>query len=146
MHDISDLYALVRDALVRYISEAELDCLESSTSTEGEHTPTPSPGLPMTPEEFEAVLTEHIDLQRWPSAIAHVRQYRRISTLNASGYQNVTIFSYNSADNRQKWDEMSVILNAYAHGIMKDRTGMLIRQRYKCSVTKSLLLFQQKPL
>ncbi|XP_033160177.1 protein furry isoform X4 [Drosophila mauritiana] len=123
MHDISDLYALVRDALVRYISEAELDCLESSTSTEGEHTPTPSPGLPMTPEEFEAALTEHIDLQRWPSAIAHVRQYRRISTLNASGYQNVTIFSYNSADNRQKWDEMSVILNAYAHGIMKDRTA-----------------------
>ncbi|XP_032575614.1 protein furry isoform X6 [Drosophila sechellia] len=123
MHDISDLYALVRDALVRYISEAELDCLESSTSTEGEHTPTPSPGLPMTPEEFEAALTEHIDLQRWPSAIAHVRQYRRISTLNASGYQNVTIFSYNSGDNRQKWDEMSVILNAYAHGIMKDRTA-----------------------
>ncbi|KMY98703.1 protein furry isoform X13 [Drosophila simulans] len=126
MHDISDLYALVRDALVRYISEAELDCLESSTSTEGEHTPTPSPGLPMTPEEFEAALTEHIDLQRWPSAIAHVRQYRRISTLNASGYQNVTIFSYNSADNRQKWDEMSVILNAYAHGIMKDRTEAFI--------------------
>ncbi|XP_032575618.1 protein furry isoform X10 [Drosophila sechellia] len=126
MHDISDLYALVRDALVRYISEAELDCLESSTSTEGEHTPTPSPGLPMTPEEFEAALTEHIDLQRWPSAIAHVRQYRRISTLNASGYQNVTIFSYNSGDNRQKWDEMSVILNAYAHGIMKDRTEAFI--------------------
>ncbi|XP_039484848.1 protein furry isoform X11 [Drosophila santomea] len=123
MHDISDLYALVRDALVRYTSEAELDCLESSTSTEGEHTPTPSPGLPMTPEEFEAALTEHIDLQRWPSAIAHVRQYRRISTLNASGDQNVTIFSYSCGDNRQKWDEMSVILNAYAHGIMKDRTA-----------------------
>ncbi|XP_017028103.1 protein furry isoform X2 [Drosophila kikkawai] len=123
MNDISNLYALVRDALVRYTSEAELDCLESSTSTEGEHTPTPSPGLPMSQEEFEAALNEHIDLQRWPSAIAHVRQYRRVSTLNAAGDQNLTIFSYSSLDNRQKWDEMTVILNAYAHGIMKDRTA-----------------------
>jgi len=81
----------------------------------------------MTHEEFEAALNEHIDLQRWPSAIAHVRQYRRISTLNASGDQNLTIFSYSSLDNRQKCDDMSVILNAYAHGIMKDRTG-----NYKC--------------
>ncbi|XP_070136486.1 protein furry isoform X3 [Drosophila bipectinata] len=126
MHDISDLYALVRDALVRYTSEAELDCLESSTSTEGEHTPTPSPGLPMTQEEFEMGLHEHIDLQRWPSAIAHVRQYRRVATLNAAGDQTMTIFTYSSLDNRQKWDEMSVILNAYAHGIMKDRTEAFI--------------------
>ncbi|BFF97919.1 protein furry [Drosophila madeirensis] len=123
MHDISDLYALVRDALVRYTSEAELDCLESSTSTEGEHTPTPSPGLPMTQEEFETALHEHIDLQRWPSAIAHVRQFRRVSTLVAAGDQNLTLCSYSNLDSRMKCDEMSVILNAYAHGIMKDRTA-----------------------
>lgn len=122
MQDISDLYALVRDALVRCTSESELDCLESSTSTEGEHTPTPSPGLPMTPEEFEASLHEHIDLQRWSSAISHVRQYRRVSTLNA-GDQSLTIFSYGNLDSRIKFDEMSIILNAYAHSIMKDRSG-----------------------
>ncbi|XP_034102975.1 protein furry isoform X6 [Drosophila albomicans] len=121
MHDISDLYALVRDALVRCTTEAELDCLESSTSTEGEHTPTPSPGLPMTQEEFEASLHEHIGLQRWSSAISHVRQYRRVSTLNA-GDQSLTIFSYGNIDSRIKFDEMTIILNAYAHSIMKDRT------------------------
>ncbi|XP_060657758.1 protein furry isoform X2 [Drosophila nasuta] len=121
MHDISDLYALVRDALVRCTTEAEIDCLESSTSTEGEHTPTPSPGLPMTQEEFEASLHEHIGLQRWSSAISHVRQYRRVSTLNA-GDQSLTIFSYGNIDSRIKFDEMTIILNAYAHSIMKDRT------------------------
>ncbi|KAH8406857.1 hypothetical protein KR222_008787, partial [Zaprionus bogoriensis] len=125
MQDISDLYALVRDALVRCTSEAELECLESSTSTEGEHTPTPSPGLPMTPEEFEASLHEHIDLQRWSSAISHVRQYRRVSTLNA-GDQSLTIFSYGNLDSRLKFDEMSIILNAYAHSIMKDRSEAFI--------------------
>ncbi|XP_017861895.1 PREDICTED: protein furry isoform X7 [Drosophila arizonae] len=125
MHDISDLYALVRDALVRCTSEAELDCLESSTSTEGEHTPTPSPSLPMTQEEFEASLHEHIDLQRWSSAISHVRQYRRVSTLSA-GDQSLTIFSYGNLDSRIKFDEISIILNAYAHSIMKDRTEAFI--------------------
>ncbi|XP_030386037.1 protein furry isoform X4 [Scaptodrosophila lebanonensis] len=125
MHDISDLYALVRDALVRCTSEADLDCLESSTSTEGEHTPTPSPGLPMTQEEFESALNEHIDQQRWPSAISHVRQYKRITTLNAAD-QNLTIFSYSNLDSRLKFDEMSIILNAYAHSIMKDRTEAFI--------------------
>ncbi|GBP15501.1 Protein furry [Eumeta japonica] len=63
MHDISDLYALVRDALVRSISEADLENLDTSTSTEGEHTPTPSPGIPMSNEEFETTLQELIDVQ-----------------------------------------------------------------------------------
>ncbi|XP_064544555.1 protein furry isoform X5 [Drosophila montana] len=125
MHDISDLYALVRDALVRCTSEAELDCLESSTSTEGEHTPTPSPGLPMTHEEFEASLHEHIDRQCWTSAISHVRQYRRVSTLSA-GDQSLTILTYGNLDSRIKFDEMSIILNAYAHSLMKDRTEAFI--------------------
>lgn len=124
MHDISDLYALVRDALVRSISEAELETLDTSTSTEGEHTPTPSPGIPMTNDEFESALHELIDAQKWSSAIAHVRQYKRITQLTGSNL-NLTLFSYTNLDNRLKYDEMSIILNAYAQSIMKDRHGKL---------------------
>ncbi|XP_054735462.1 protein furry-like [Anastrepha obliqua] len=126
MHDISDLYALVRDALVRSVSEAELECFEAaSTSTEGEHTPTPSPGIPMTSEEFEVTLQELIESQKWSVAITHVRQYKRISQMTASN-PNLTIFSYSNLDNRLKFDEMSIILNAYAQSIMKDRTEAFI--------------------
>lgn len=125
MHDISDLYALVRDALVRSISETELETLDTSTSTEGEHTPTPSPGIPMSQEEFEVTLQELIDAQKWSSAITHVRQYKRISQMTASNL-NLTIFSYTNLDNRLKYDEMSIILNAYAQSIMKDRHGKFL--------------------
>ncbi|XP_067645046.1 protein furry isoform X3 [Eurosta solidaginis] len=126
MNDISDLYALVRDALVRSVSESELECFEAaSTSTEGEHTPTPSPGIPMTSEEFEAALQELIELQKWSAAITHVRQYKRISQMTASN-PNLTIFSYNNLDSRLKFDEMSIILNAYAYSIMKDRTEAFV--------------------
>lgn len=124
MHDISDLYALVRDALVRSISETELETLDTSTSTEGEHTPTPSPGIPMTQEEFETTLQELIDAQKWSTAITHVRQYKRITQMSGSNL-NLTIFSYTNLDNRLKYDEMSIILNAYAQCIMKDRQGKL---------------------
>lgn len=130
MHDISDLYALVRDALVRSVSEAELESFEAaSTSTEGEHTPTPSPGIPMSSEEFETTLQELIEAQKWSAAITHVRQYKRISQMTASN-PNLTIFSYNNLDSRLKFDEMSIILNAYAQSIMKDRTGMRTTLNY----------------
>ncbi|XP_037818190.1 protein furry isoform X4 [Lucilia sericata] len=125
MHDISDLYALVRDALVRSISETELETLDTSTSTEGEHTPTPSPGIPMTNEKFETTLQELIDAQKWSTAITHVRQYKRITQMTSSNL-NLTIFSYTNLDNRLKYDEMSIILNAYAQSIMKDRQEAFI--------------------
>ncbi|XP_059216177.1 protein furry isoform X3 [Stomoxys calcitrans] len=125
VHDISDLYALVRDALVRSVSETDLETLETSTSTEGEHTPTPSPGIPMTSEEFETTLHELINAQKWSSAITHVRQYKRISQMTGSNL-NLTIFSYTNLDNRLKYDEMSIILNAYAQSIMKDRQEAFI--------------------
>ncbi|XP_075160591.1 microtubule binding protein furry isoform X3 [Haematobia irritans] len=125
VHDISDLYALVRDALVRSVSETDLETLETSTSTEGEHTPTPSPGIPMTSEEFESTLHELINAQKWSSAITHVRQYKRISQMTGSNL-NLTIFSYANLDNRLKYDEMSIILNAYAQSIMKDRQEAFI--------------------
>lgn len=122
VQDISDLYTLVRDALVRSISEVDLETLDTSTSTEGEHTPTPSPGIPMSQEEFETTLQELIEAQKWSAALAHVRQYKRVSQMTGSNL-NLTIFSYTNLDNRLKYDEMSIILNAYAQRIMKDRQG-----------------------
>ncbi|XP_037930850.1 protein furry isoform X3 [Teleopsis dalmanni] len=122
MIDNSDLYSLVRDALVRSLTEAELESLDTSTSTEGEgeHTPTPSPSLPMTSEEFESTLQELIDTQKWFAAFTHVRQYKRVSQLIASN-TNLTIFSYSNLDSRLKFDEMSIILNTYAQNVMKER-------------------------
>ncbi|KAL9906690.1 microtubule binding protein furry isoform 3-T3 [Glossina fuscipes fuscipes] len=126
MHDISDLYALVRDALVRSVSEAELEILDTSNSTtEGEHTPTPSPGLPMSNDEFESTLQELIDGKKWLAAITHVRQYKRISQMTTSN-PNLTIFAYSNLDTRLKFDEMSIILNTYAQNIMKDRQEAFI--------------------
>uniref|UniRef100_A0A1A9ZKK1 Protein furry n=1 Tax=Glossina pallidipes TaxID=7398 RepID=A0A1A9ZKK1_GLOPL len=126
MHDISDLYALVRDALVRSVSEAELETLDTSNSTtEGEHTPTPSPGLPMSNDEFESTLQELIDAKKWLAAITHVRQYKRITQMTASN-PNLTIFAYSNLDTRLKFDEMSIILNTYAQNIMKDRQEAFI--------------------
>ncbi|XP_058987593.1 protein furry isoform X2 [Musca domestica] len=125
VQDISDLYTLVRDALVRSISEVDLETLDTSTSTEGEHTPTPSPGIPMSQEEFETTLQELIEAQKWSAALAHVRQYKRVSQMTGSNL-NLTIFSYTNLDNRLKYDEMSIILNAYAQRIMKDRQEAFI--------------------
>ena len=79
MYDVSELYILVRGALLRCIDDAELESLDTSTSTEGESTPTPSPGLPMSNTEFENSLYELIDGQKWSAAISHVRQFKRIS-------------------------------------------------------------------
>ncbi|EAU77987.1 AGAP012775-PA, partial [Anopheles gambiae str. PEST] len=42
MQDLSNLYLSVRGALLRCIDDAEMESLDTSTSTEGENTPTPS--------------------------------------------------------------------------------------------------------
>lgn len=143
MHDISDLYALVRDALVRSVSEAELETLDTSNSTtEGEHTPTPSPGLPMSNDEFESTLQELIDAKKWLAAITHVRQYKRISQMTASN-PNLTIFAYSNLDTRLKFDEMSIILNTYAQNIMKDRQGRSsLVQLWRYNLLKLYFLFE----
>lgn len=105
MDDLSGAYMNVRGALLRCIDDADMDSLDTSTSTEGEHpTPTPSPGPQPTALEFENILIEMIDAQKWSLAVAHVRQYRKYAS-------NWSI------------DDISIILNVYAQRLVKDRTG-----------------------
>ncbi|XP_055383655.1 protein furry isoform X2 [Condylostylus longicornis] len=124
MQDMSELYMLVRGALLRCIDDAELESLDTSTSTEGEHTPIPSPGLPMSNSEFETSLNELIDGQKWSLAIKHVRQFKRISQLTASN-PNINILTAGNFDNRVA-DELSIILNIYSHKIINDRNDTFI--------------------
>lgn len=139
MDDLSGAYMNVRGALLRCIDDADMDSLDTSTSTEGEHlTPTPSPVPQPTAQEFENILIEMIDAQKWSLAVAHVRQYRKYSstvTLSPSGNfslqtsasaascTSALIFGANVECN---WtvDDISIILNVYAQRLIKDRTGM----------------------
>ncbi|XP_055840446.1 protein furry isoform X2 [Episyrphus balteatus] len=125
MLDISELFILVREALVRTINESEQDSLDTSTSTEGDHTPTPSPGLPMTSAEFETTLHELMDNQKWPETVAHVRQYKRMSHMSVSN-SNLSIFPYTNLENRLKYDDVIFILNIYSQRLLKDRTDTFI--------------------
>jgi len=124
MQDMSELFMLVRGAVLRCIDDAELESLDTSTSTEGEHTPTPSPGLPMNNSEFETSLNELIDAQKWSSAITQVRQFKRISQLTSSN-PNISILTAGNFDSRVA-DELSIILNIYSQKIIKDGNDTFI--------------------
>uniref|UniRef100_A0A182TUU8 Protein furry C-terminal domain-containing protein n=1 Tax=Anopheles melas TaxID=34690 RepID=A0A182TUU8_9DIPT len=157
MQDLSNLYLSVRGALLRCIDDAEMESLDTSTSTEGENTPTPSPGLPMNNSEFENILVELIDNQRWSAAINHVKQHKQMSNHSASNYNlsggasgssgggsgvggmmfasgggNCSITGgggvgdglfANLGTEFKPVDDLSIILNVYAHRLTKDRNG-----------------------
>ncbi|XP_049295872.1 protein furry isoform X4 [Anopheles funestus] len=158
MQDLSNLYMSVRGALLRCIDDAEMESLDTSTSTEGENTPTPSPGLPMNNSEFENILVELIDNQRWSAAINHVKQHKQMSNHSASNYNlpggggtggasGGTV--YTSGNNTggvsacgvgdglfsnlgtefKTVDDLSIILNVYAHRLTKDRNDVFIVSR-----------------
>ncbi|XP_053672318.1 protein furry [Anopheles nili] len=155
MQDLSNLYMSVRGALLRCIDDAEMESLDTSTSTEGENTPTPSPGLPMNNSEFENILVELIDNQRWTAAINHVKQHKQLSNHSASNYNlsgggaaglmyasagsNTTIGSVscgagdglftNLGADLKSVDDLSIILNVYAHRLTKDRNDVFIVSR-----------------
>lgn len=142
MEDFSSAYASVRGALLRCIDDADMDSLDTSTSTEGEHTPTQSPGPVPSVHEFENGLIEMIDAQKWSSAIAYVRQYRKYSsTVTLSPSTNfalqpsisgtscasstnlsVGIATYLS-ENNWMLDDTSLVLFVYAQRLTKDRSG-----------------------
>lgn len=136
MEDCSEAYANVKGALLRCIDDADLNCLDTSTSTEGEHTPTPSPGPQPSSQEFESTLYDMIDAQKWSSAIAYVRQYRKYSsaiTLSPSGCNymlqpSASIASCSSltygGSPECNWmmDDVSLILNIYAQNLIKDKS------------------------
>lgn len=142
MDDLSHVYADARGALLRCIDDAEMDSMDTSTSTEGEITPTPSPGLPMSSAEFEGLLFTLIDQQKWPAIMQHVRQHKvhaNIATLAAwSGGGSVSpvaaaaaAASSGSEDGHIvvgncPIDELSVILNIYSQRLIKDRNGKFI--------------------
>uniref|UniRef100_A0A182YPI0 Protein furry n=1 Tax=Anopheles stephensi TaxID=30069 RepID=A0A182YPI0_ANOST len=167
MQDLSNLYMSVRGALLRCIDDAEMESLDTSTSTEGENTPTPSPGLPMNNSEFENILVELIDNQRWSAAINHVKQHKQMSNHSASNYNlpGVTtgsgggaggaggsggiVFTSGGNSNTagvsacgggdglfsnlgtefKTIDDLSLILNVYAHRLTKDRNDVFIVSR-----------------
>lgn len=141
--DLSQLLADTRGALVRSIDDAELDSLDTSTSTEGgdQHTPTPSPVLPMTGAEFEAALVQLVEQQRWSAVMVHVRQHRMSSGTDAGGMHEHHVElsvdvggSGTMAMMKQQHyamgrsggvviDDLSTVLNVYSQRLVRDRNG-----------------------
>lgn len=63
MQDMSETYLSIKGALLQSIDDAELESLDTSTSTEGENTPIASP-LPMNASDFENTIYELVDKER----------------------------------------------------------------------------------
>lgn len=120
MQDLSDLFMLVRKSLSRYVEDVELESFDTSTSTEGEHTPTPSPQIPQTYIEYEATLQELISQQKWSQAIHHIRNYKRVVLLSSSN-PNISLLSPDS--DPKMTDEILTILNCYSKQTIRDRNG-----------------------
>lgn len=128
MEDLSPLFTSARGALLRCIDDAELESLDTSTSTDGDVTPTPSPGLPMSTADFESNLFELIDNNRWSTAIAHVRQHKKMSSTTCLNYNlgaspSLTSVSAQLNNDDQPVDDLSLILNVYSQRLIKDRNG-----------------------
>lgn len=139
MEDLSSLYISVRSELQRCIDDADMDSLDTSTSTEGEHTPTKTMS---TGPEFESRLHEMIDKHDWKPAIALTRQFRKYSsTVTLSPVSNFALQPSTSttsciststltsglvpysSDNNWVLDDLSLILMLYAQRLTKERTG-----------------------
>lgn len=122
MRDNSNLYVLVRDALIKSTTESELESADALAFKEEEHTPTPSPSFPITFAEFENTLHELVDNQKWSSAITLVQRYKHAAQISASN-QNLSVFSYANIESRLNYDELSVILSAYSQRVIEDQNG-----------------------
>lgn len=141
MEDLSSTYATVRGALLHCLDDTDMDSLDTSTSTstEGEHTPTrPLPTM----QEFESCLFEMIEKHKWNAAIALTRQFRKYSsTVTLSPVSNFALqpsastsscistptltpgFVPYSSENNWTLDDTSLILMLYAQKLTKDRNG-----------------------
>lgn len=142
MEDLSSVYMNVQVAILRYIDDADMDSLDTSISTEGEHTPTQSPGPMPSIQEFESYLNEMIDKHEWDSAVALTRQFRKYSPIVSSsptlnfGLQSTSascstssalkfgLASY-SPENNAMMDDTSIIMMVYAQRLVKERGGEL---------------------
>ncbi|XP_055323770.1 protein furry isoform X11 [Sitodiplosis mosellana] len=152
MEDLSSGYMTVRGALLRCIDDADMDSLDTSTSTEGDHTPTrPLPSI----QEFESCLHEMIDKHKWNSAIALTRQFRKYSsTVTLSPVSNFSLQPSGSAtsciststltsglvpytsENNWVLDDTALILMIYAQRLTKDRTDVFISSRSEHELTE----------
>lgn len=127
MQDLSKLYISVRGAILRSIDETEMESLDASTSTEGDSTPTPSPGIPMNNSEFETMLIEMIEGQRWTAAINHVKQHKQLSsaspcfTLSSGNLE--TASSIPKDEDMKSVEDLNMIMNIYSQQLIKDRQG-----------------------
>lgn len=125
MQDFSKTLTTIRGTLLRCMDDTEMDSLDTSTSTEGENTPTPSPSVPMTNAEFESVVVELIENQRWSAALAHVRQHRQL-TANApptspGGETSLKLCHHHESCSAP--DDVTLIMNIYSQRLTKERQG-----------------------
>lgn len=143
MKDLSTTYLDVRGALLRCIDDADMDSLDTSTSTEGEHTPTQIAAPASVPtQDFENTLYDLIDKNKWNAALHLTRQFRKYSsTATLSPTSNFALqpstsstscissssFNYGcmpiASDNNWMLDDTSIILLVYAQKLVKDRNG-----------------------
>lgn len=140
MDDLTSAYMTVRGALLHCVDDADVDSLDTSTSTEGEHTPNRS--LPPM-QEFESCLYELVEKHKWNSAVALTRQFRKYSsTVTLSPVSNFALQPSASTSScistptitaglvpyllENSWvlDDTTLILMLYAQRLTKDRTGM----------------------
>lgn len=126
--DWSQTYMDIRGALLRCIDDAELDSLDTSTSTEGDNTPTASPGLPLSNAEFETTMIDLIDNQKWTVAVTMLKQHKQMYQMTSS---NLSLnFGASSCltgtiqfDQSTLNEDLSYILSAYSQKLIKDKTG-----------------------
>lgn len=137
MEDLSSFYLNVRSALLQSVDDNDIDSLDTSASTEGEHTPNRSMS---TIPEFESCLYEMIEQHKWSSAITLTRQFRKYSsTVTLSNFALQPSASTSSCistpiitsgvvpyslENCWTLDDISLILMLYAQRMTKERTGM----------------------
>lgn len=65
MQDMSESYSSIKGAILQSIDDAELESLDTSTSTEGENTTPIASPLPMNASDFESTIYELVDKQRF---------------------------------------------------------------------------------
>lgn len=130
MQDYSSVLTNVRGAVLRCLDETDYDSLDTSISTEGENTtPTPSPGLPMSYQEFESMLVDLIESQRWGAVITHVKQFLQLSGTGAlaSHSPNVGAAALVASSTDGNSDDIpTLITKIYSQRLTRDRNGEIL--------------------
>lgn len=129
MQDYSSVLVNIRGTVLRCLDETDYDSLDTSISTEGESTtPTPSPGLPMSYQEFESMLVDLIESQRWGAVITHVKQFLQLSgggsalmTHSPNASAAAALLMGQSDGNAD--DIPTMITKIYSQRLTRDRNG-----------------------